>query len=80
MNEWQLLFVYTLAAVTEEERREAQNSATQQQQQQQQQEEEEETGGKEGNVLRAVLCLLPELNHQELREVRNAAGKMMTQL
>ena len=59
--------------VTEEERREAKNSATQNQ----------KTGGegeeRKGNVLRAVLCLLPELTQHELRAVCEAAGKMMTE-
>ena len=65
--------------VTEEERREGQNLATHHREQQQVKETGEE-GERKGNVLRAVLCLLPELGQQELRAVCDAAGKMMTEL
>jgi hypothetical protein len=58
--------------VTEEERREAKNSATQTQKM-------GGAGEEKGNVLRAVLCLLPELTQHELRAVCEAAGKMMTE-
>ena len=61
--------------MTEEERREAQNSATQRYQKTSSAGVEEEGG----NVLRAVLCLLPELHQHELRFVCEAASKMMTE-
>ena len=75
--------------MTEEERREAHNSVTlqhQQEEEEEEQEEEEEVEEEErgegvsekGNVLRAVLCLLPELSQEELRVIRETSRKMMT--
>ena len=66
--------IIIIPVVTEEERREAQNSTTHHHRQQQGQGRE---GGKEGNILRAVLCLLPELSNQELAVVRDTAAKTM---
>ena len=72
--------------MTEEERREAHNSVTLQHQQEEEEEEEEQEEEEEervegvsekGNVLRAVLCLLPELSQEELRVIHETS-RMMT--